>query len=202
MPAPATVLTAIPTRLIQSASVNWTNNLPDYLPSAGFSLIYQFSSPGGGFTLNSSQYNDPLTGFATELHGLEIEGSTSNALAAGDYAWQCFADNNAYRYLVGSGVLTIVQSFANNPTADGRTQARRTLDNINAVIENRAGSAVLEYQIAGRQLKHFSLMELLQVRDRLRLEVQRELAANASSNLLGTGNDAAAPRGRVLVRLL
>ena len=59
---------------------------------------------------------------------------------------------------------------------------------------SQASTNVQEYEIAGRRLKHYSMGELLQLRDRLRGEVAREQAATNAAN--GTGG---AP-GRIYVR--
>ena len=61
------------------------------------------------------------------------------------------------------------------------------------MLQGRASSGVAEYQIAGRQLRHIPIPELLTLRDRLRMDVAREDAANA------VASGASVP-GRIAVR--
>lgn len=112
----------------------------------------------------------------------------------GDYSWSAWVERAAERFPVGAGTVAV----APDPTAigagyDGRSQARRMLDAVEATLEGRATSATAEYEIAGRKMRYIPLPELLTLRDRLRADVAREDAAAAVAAGL-------APRGRLYVR--
>lgn len=87
--------------------------------------------------------------------------------------------------------MTIAKSFA--AITDTRSQARRTLEAIEATLEGRSTSATAEYEIAGRKMKFIPVTDLLVLRDRYRVDVAREDAATRAA--AGLSNP-----GRIYVR--
>jgi hypothetical protein len=73
-----------------------------------------------------------------------------------------------------------------------RSSARVALDNIEATIEGRATSAVLEYEINGRQLRYLSPADLMALQKYFAGKVALEDATAAGSQ---------AHKGKVYVRL-
>ena len=79
--------------------------------------------------------------------------------------------------------------LAANPAAayDGRTQAERDLDAVNAAISARtSGGLVAEYSVAGRSLKREPMAALLALRSALMMRVRNE--QTAASIAAGLGN--------------
>lgn len=126
---------------------------------------------------------------------VEVASATTANHSAGFYAWQAYIirTSDSERVLIGSGTLEVL---ANRDTAqtDPRTHARKVLDAIEAVMENRASVDQQEYSIAGRSLKRTDLNDLIVLRDRYRAEVLAEERAERIKQGMGGG-------GRILVRM-
>lgn len=126
---------------------------------------------------------------------VEVASTATAPYTAGRYAWTAYiirsSDNE--RLVVGTGTVEVI---ANRDVAatDPRSHARKVLDAIEAVIENRATVDQQEYTIAGRSLKRMLVTDLLVLRDRYRADVRAEELAERIKNGMGGG-------GRVLVRL-
>lgn len=173
-----------PTSVIAGDTVKWTKSLPDYPASDGWSLAYTFINAAGKFPVAASADGDDFT--------VSVPPVTTTDWIPGDYDWRAQVSKAGEVYTVATGRTTVKPSFS-AATLDGRSSARKMLDAIEAVLENRASSEVAEYQINGRQLKYTSIPDLLKLRDRLRAEVRREENALRSAQGLP-------PSTRVFVR--
>ncbi len=166
----ADIPTIEPAVLNAGDTLRWTRSMADYPASAGWVLSY---------VLINAALKISITGSASgNDHSILVPAAISAGYAPGVYDWRARVTRAGEVYTVGEGRLTIKASFSAS-TFDARSAARRTLDAIEATIEGRAGSAVLEYEIAGRRMKYIPVSELLQLRDRYRAEVVREDAAAA-----------------------
>jgi len=148
----------------------WTRSLADYPASAGWALSYVLINAAAKITINAAASGDD--------HAVTVSAATTAGYAAGTYDWRARVSKAGEVYTVGEGRITVRNAYAAS-TFDARSHARKTLDNIEAVIEGRATSATLEYQIAGRSMKYIPMAELLTLRDKYRAEVKGEEAAAA-----------------------
>ena len=179
----ATIQTTEPTSITPGDTVKWTRSLPDYPASAGWVLSYELVKASTRITITASSSGDN--------HLVTVAAATSTNYTAGDYAWRARVTKSGEVYTVGTGRVTILPSFAS--ATDARSQARRALEAIESMLEGRASSAVMEYEIAGRRLRNYPIPELLTLRDRYRQDVAREDAAARSAANLPS-------RTRILVR--
>lgn len=161
-----------PASIAAGDTLRFDRSLPSYLASAGWQLSYTLINAAGKITFAASAAGD--------LHAVTVAASTTAAWQAGDYAWRARVSKAGEVYTVGEGRITIRPAFAGN-NHDARSHARRTLEAIEAMIEGRASSAAMEYEIAGRRLRYIPIPELLQLRDKYRAEVLREDAAAATA---------------------
>ena len=83
--------------------------------------------------------------------------------------------------LVDSGTFKVVKNLAAD-TSDPRTHARKVLDALEALIEGKASKDQQSYSIAGRSISRLSPGELLEWRDRYRVEVAAEARAEKIKN--------------------
>ena len=166
----ADIPTSEPASLNAGDTLRWSRNLADYPASAGWVLSY---------TLINAVDKISITGSAAgDSHSILVPAATSAGYTPGSYDWRARVTRAGEVYTVGQGRITIQPSFG-AATLDARSPARRTLDAIEATLEGRASSAVLEYEIGNRRMKYIPNTELLQLRDRYRAEVVREDAAAA-----------------------
>ncbi len=168
-----------PTSVIAGDTVKWTKSLADYPAGDGWSLTYTFINAGGKFTISAGADGDAFL--------VNVAPATSGGWSAGDYDWRAQVSKSGEIFTVATGRTTVQPSFGGS-TLDGRSTARKMLDAVEAVLENRASSEVAEYQINGRQLKYTSIPDLLKLRDRLRFDVQREDAALKAAQGLPRSN--------------
>jgi len=82
-------------------------------------------------------------------------------------------------------------AYAGTPSAfDGRTQAQKDLDSVQAAIRSlMTGGATQEYRIGNRSLKRYDLTELLALESRLKAVVARENKAKLIASGLGDPNN-------------
>lgn len=179
----ATIPYGEPARLIAGDTAKWLKALPDYPAGDGWVLTYSL--------VNSLQRISFSATASGDEHLVTVAASTTAAWVAGAYTWRAQVALAGEVFTVGSGSITVAPSFAT--AKDGRTQARRMLDAVEATLEGRASSDVEQLMISGRSVKHLPVADLLTLRDRLRLDVAREEAAERAAAGLPA-------RGRVMVR--
>lgn len=172
-----------PARIVAGDTAKWIKQLGDYSAADGWVLTY---------TLVNATQRYTITGTAAGTdHLVTAAAAITAGWVAGDYSYRAQVAKAAEVFTVATGRITVEPTFA--AATDGRSQARRTLEAVEATLEGRASSAVAEYQIAGRMLKNIPLTELLALRDRLRFDVLREEAAERAAAGLS-------PKGRITVR--
>ena len=91
------------------------------------------------------------------------------------------------RIRIDTGRSTVVKNLANT-NADLRSHAKKVLDNIEAVLENRASIDQSSFSIAGRSLSRMSIDELLSFRDRYHAEYLEEIKKARIKNKQRSGN--------------
>ena len=143
-----------------------------YSPSS-FALTYEFHEDSGGggshkFAITATEADD--------TYYVEVASATTASYADGDFIWNAFItrSSDAQRIRVDTGRTTVVKNLANT-NADLRSHAKKVLDNIQAVLENRASVDQSSFSIAGRSLSRMSVDELLTFRDRYKVEYLQEI---------------------------
>lgn len=159
-----------PTTVNAGDTWRWTRSLSDYPASAGWVLSYTLINAGAKITVNASAFGDD--------HLVTVSAATTAGYTPGTYDWRARVSKAGEVFTVSEGRITVRNAYAGS-TFDARSHARKTLDNIEAVIEGRATSATLEYEIAGRRMKYIPVAELLSLRDKYRAEVAAEEAARS-----------------------
>jgi len=157
-----------------------------YDPSL-YSLTYEFHRDQGGggshtFTLTATE--------ADSNYFIEIASSTTASYTKDEYMWDAYITrtSDSQRIRVDYGRSELVDNLAST-TADLRSHAKKVLDAIEAVIENRASMDQSSMSIAGRSLSRMTIDELLQFRDRYKAEYLREVKKDRVRNKKPSGNE-------------
>ena len=179
-----TTPTTEPTQFVAGDTAKWLKTLAEYPASAGWALAYTLINSANKITFGSTAQGTDFL--------VNVSATTTATWAAGTYAWRAQVSKSGEVFTVGQGSLVIKAAFS-AATLETRSTSAIMLDNVNAALTKTASENVLEYEIAGRRLKHYSMGELLQLRDRLTADVARETAAANIAN--GLGNP-----GRIYVR--
>jgi len=179
----------IPSEIRAGDTVKWrddssTDVFGNEIKSDEWTLKYYLRSnvrPGLAHTTTGSVYS---TGWE-----FTISATDSAAFDAGDWYWQAIASKGSEKITLGYGKLTVEVNleYSGIPGAfDGRTQAKKDLDAVQAAIRTLiSGGAVQEYKIGNRNLKRYDLPDLIQLEGRLKAEVKREEQAEMIANGLG-----------------
>jgi hypothetical protein len=139
---------------------------------------------------NTASEGATITGVAESTGWrVTVPSSTTAGFDAGLWTWQAIATSGAVQYTAGRGQFTVKATleYSGDPTAfDDRSRAQIDFDYVEAAIRTLAqGGVVQEYTIGGRSLKRYKMAELLQLRDALKAEVDRERRAEKVKQGLG-----------------
>ena len=167
----------------------WTWRRPDLAATydpADYALTYEYHEDSGGggshkFALTATETTDDYI--------IEIASATTASYATGDFHWYAFITrtSDSERIAVDDGYAKIELNFADT-NADHRSHAKKVLDAIEAVLENRASQDQMSYSIAGRSLARMSIDDLMTFRNRYRAEYNEELKRWRVKNKQDTGN--------------
>ncbi len=165
--------TNAPAAFVAGTTQKWRKTFPDYPSSAGWSLTYAFRSANGGAeaSLDATAAADG-SGFI-----VTIGASTTESLLAGTYFFRAFVEKSGEKYLVDSGETKIEATWVTDQQVDGRSQAKRILDAIDALIAGTATTNQKRYQINNRELERYPLTELIALRTHYANLVAREQQA-------------------------
>lgn len=157
----------------------------DY-PTDSYALTYEFHEDSGGggshkFTITATEAND--------TYYIEVPTTTTANYSVGDYIWGAYITrtSDSARIQIDEGKTTVSANLADT-NADLRSHAKKVLDNIEAVLENRASIDQSSFSIAGRSLSRMSIDELLTFRDRYHAEYLEEIKKARIKNKQRSGN--------------
>lgn len=162
--------TGIPTTARAGDTLSFSVVTADYPPSAGWSLGISLKNVGNAYTASGTASGSG--------HAINITPAATAAWMPGRYMLTWWVErgygSGFERHTLGTQPLVLLPDATTATPTDGRSFARRALDAIEAVIEQRAGRSDLEYRINDRQVKHIPPLELMQLRTKLRAEVKAE----------------------------
>jgi hypothetical protein len=178
----------IPSQIRADNTVKWRDDagvdvFGNAITSATWTLTYYLrtNTASEGATVVGSAY-----GIGWEM---TISAATSAGFDAGQWFWQAIATYNSEKITLGVGQLEVLAAlnYTSTPGAfDGRTQAQKDLEAVQAAIRTIvAGGVVQEYRIGTRNLKKYEMTDLLMLEGKLKAEVKREQAAQLQANGLG-----------------
>jgi hypothetical protein len=152
-----------PTTITKGESLEWQKTFCDY-PASEWTLEYRFRGVGPGFNATATADGDDFA--------VTVPASDTDKMDAGKYQWQAWATNIADTSkvkVIGSGFVTVKAGFSTETgDVDLRSDAKKVLDAINAMIQNRATDGQLEYEITtpagSRRIKRMTMTELLEAR--------------------------------------
>lgn len=186
-----TIPTTEPLEILAGDTLQWTRSLPDYPATSGWTLKYRL--------INSLGKIDIIASASGADHAITVTAATSAAYTPGTYTWTSYVEKGAgatlERYTIAIGTITVKPSLATQAAGlDTRTHVKKVLDSIEAVIEGRATRTDLEYEIAGRRIRHMTPQDLITWRNYYKTLYRQELSSEQGS--LGKTR-----KNRILTRL-
>lgn len=166
----ATIPTTEPDSIVAGDSAIWTKTLSDYPATDGWTLTYTIQTADGG------EFQSFTTGTSGASFAVNVMAAITATWVPGKYdASAKVTSLSGEVHTVWQGQLTVKAAMAQG--TDRRTHARRVLDNIEAVLEKKATREILNSEVSGVKLERIPVDQLLVLRDRYKIEVQREEAA-------------------------
>lgn len=108
-------------------------------------------------------------------HTFKETAVATGSWAAGTYAVSIRATNGDDVFEIEAGSIEVKPDMAALDAGhDARTHARKVLDAIEAVIEQRATKDQMGYSIGGRSLQRTPIADLIKLRTQYRAEVNRQ----------------------------
>jgi len=171
---------AEPESFIAGDSVEWSLSLPDYLPTVWTASVV--------FVNASKQFGARGYDYGDGTHRLRLEPAITALIPAGVYAWQRYVSTATDRLCIAQGSTRVSPNFATQSSGiDMRTHARRVLDAIEAVLENRASEDDSYVMIGATQITKLPHADLLALRSQYRREVANETSAERIALGLDSG---------------
>lgn len=148
-----------PREIAVGETLEWKRALAEF-PAGTYTLTYYVRGAGPGFNVAAAQEGS--------IHHVTVPSSTTQNLVAGTYTWEAWTDDGAGgQYLVASGefkVITSLKAMTTSTTLDNRSQAKKILDAIDAMMIGKATLDQQSYTIGNRQLSRIPIPELLKAR--------------------------------------
>lgn len=162
-----------PTRLNAGDSLEWGASFVGFPASKGWSLSFALTNSTHSYTTEFvvSPLGDDFS--------ISLSATNSAALAVGEYALFAIMQKGDKRQTVGETRFRVLPNVTT--LHDRRTQAERTLEAIEALLEGKADDDQQMIQYAGRTLSRYTFEHLEQIRSRLRRTVARQRARKAGA---------------------
>jgi len=167
-----------PATLRAGDSAKWSESLPDYPASAGWSLKQRLLwSSGSGITLNGIAQGDAFE--------FTVTMADSQNWTAGKATLVQWVEKGVEKITLGQKEVTILPDLSVAVNHDGRSRNRKALDDAEAALANYVASGqlhVAEYEIAGRRMKFRDAEQIQKLITHFKTEVAKENAALALLN--------------------
>lgn len=157
-----------------------TKKYPEYSAANGYALTLTLVGTAARYEI--AGVGDPWT--------FQAGATDTTGWVDGAYTYILTFTKDTERHTVDSGTVRVLPDVNALSTFDGRSQAKRTLDAIEAIIEQRASKDQQQYTIAGRSLVKMPVADLFKIRDTYRMEVMREERMEALKKGLALGGNA------------
>ena len=162
-----------PEFFISGDTVKWTrSDLTDYPPDT-WTLTYEFYNAITSETVTAAQY------LATTAYLITIPLATTATFTPGDYKWNARVTDGTEEFTIDFGTFTIKSDVAalGGAALDDRTNTKKVLDALDAMMLGKASKDQMGYTIAGRRLDRLLPSELILWRDKYSRMYQSELVA-------------------------
>jgi hypothetical protein len=186
---------AIPPSITAGVDVVWTDVATtdifgNAVTSATHNLTYYFrlNTAGEGVTVSGVAYSDGWKVTIPAATSAGMDASTGWYFQA---VLTAISGGAVSEYSRGQIEVQASLAYAGSPAAfDGRTQAQKDLDAVQAAIRSlMTGGATQEYRIGNRSLKRYDLTDLLALESQLKATVVRENKAKIIASGLGDPNN-------------
>lgn len=156
-------------------SASWTESLPAYPASAGWSLKFRLIFPvGTAVAINTTPSGDD--------YAVSLSAATTASWPAGSATLVSWVEKAAEKFTLEQQAVTILPDLTVAATHDGRSANKKALDAAESALAaylTGGQSVVAEYEIAGRRMKFRDTQQILDLINHYKRLVAKETAALA-----------------------
>ena len=148
-----------PVEIAVGETLEWTKSLEGY-PASEWALNYYFRGAGKGFNAAATVEGD-------DFH-VAVDESVTAEMAVGTYYWEAWVSNGSDELMVARGETRVLQNLKTMPVTsifDDRSQVKKNLDALDALLAGRITKDVQLYVIGNRQLQHIPVEQLIRLRE-------------------------------------
>jgi len=169
--------------LIAGDTLDFLDSVPEYPPADGWTLKYRLVPR---FTTPTQAPIDITATTSGADYRVQAAAAVTAGWKVGAYTWARWVEKaGPIRQSLGEGQFVIKTDPAEAVQGyDGRSHARKVLDQIEAAIE-AFSFGVKQYTIGNRSMTKQDMPEIITMRDRYRAEVASEDAAAKMASGLG-----------------
>ena len=170
---------SVPKSFFQGDTVSWDDSLSADYPATLWTLTYKFVNAAGNIAVMADADGDDYT--------VNLAAAVTLTYIPGQYTWVGKVADIATGleiHTVLAGSTEVLQDITGSNSGDLRSWAAIALENVEAVIANRATVDQEAYSIQGRSLSRTPLNDLIAFRKYLQGEVAKEqdLVSDAPSS--------------------
>lgn len=142
-------------------SLKWTRGFPEYPASDGWTLAYVLNNQSNRYAVASGD----ITADA-DVFDVAIPSTETKNWVPGYYLWVAVLTNTGTgQRVTGAAGRVIVQADILDATApvDTRAHVEIALENVRITLSGRATDGVQEYKIGDRELRRYTIDELIKL---------------------------------------
>ncbi|MBU1864263.1 MAG: hypothetical protein KKH94_11410 [Candidatus Omnitrophica bacterium] len=172
-----------PKEIVAGDTITWDKSISDYKASGGWTLTYYFWNTTKDFSVVAAADGDGYT--------VSISATISAAYTPGKYNWKSIVSKGTgetlERYTFEEGTITVLHNPAvtYGKGIDTRSETKKALDSIDAVLAGTATKEQASYTIAGRSITLRTVEELTKLRAHFARLYAKELRARKIEQGLG-----------------
>lgn len=166
-----------PERLTQGDTWQWTTEVPDYPATDGWALSYDFTTPDGAVQVALAAVQN---GTGADYLATITAAKAAEFTAVGTYRWRAKVVLGAETVTVRRGRLELLDALTG--ATDRRLWLEKMVAALEAKLEDRATKQQLGYSVEGRSLSLIPLSEAMDIRDRLKAELEAAIRAEDLQN--------------------
>lgn len=156
----------IPRRLMAGVTLQWEETLVDYSAADGWTLKYALRHP-------TNTRIDLASTASGSAFAFSVPSTTTATWQAGTYTWRAYVERAGERFEVGAGSIEIEPDFVAATTLDGRTLARKALDDARAALAAWTPTR-RRYRIGDREVEFNDTAEIIKIISYWEAEVAKE----------------------------
>jgi hypothetical protein len=156
----------IPRSVMAGVTVKWTDGLAEYSALDGWVLRYALRHP------THTKIDIASTASGSDF-AFTVAATGTAGWQPGTYTWRAYVERAGEKFEVGAGEIEVIADFAAANNVDGRSLARKALDDARAAFAAWTPTR-RRYKIGEREMEFSDTAEIIRAISYWQAEVDRE----------------------------